>query len=397
MKKWLVAVSGGCDSMSLLDMCVKNNIEVEVAHVNYQKRISAIRDEELVKNYCLTHGIKVHVAYCDPHYKGNFQAYARDFRYQFFKDCIEKNQLEGVLVAHQMDDLLETYLIQKQRGSEPDYYGLREDTYRNGIRIVRPLLYMTKKQCYEYCYDHEVPFGEDESNFSNDYLRNRLRKEVVDTWSQYKRDSVLEEIIERNREKIKGTEKIWKDVEKLEEDGDIQTLLDSCDPCLVLRTYLNNHQKGYHTSLRYLKMIIDKLKESKENLTFDIDENTRLMSSYGKLEIVEDIEYEYVFHTLAEFECPYFSIRTEGRGVEAVTLSEDDFPITIRSPKNNDEIKLRFGTKKISRFFIDRKISHKNRLIWPIVVNSKGNVVLVPEIGCDVEHYTNKPNCFVVK
>lgn len=383
--------------MTLLDLCVKNNIDVEVAHVNYQKRISAKRDENLVKDYCLTHGLKIHVAYCDPHYKGNFQAYARDFRYCFFKECIEKGKLEGVLVAHQMDDLLETYLIQKQRGSEPDFYGLKEDTYRNGIRIVRPLLYMTKKQCYEYCYDHEVPFGEDESNFSNDYLRNRLRKEVIDSWSEEKRNDVLEEIIQRNRHKIKESERVLKDVEKLEQDGKIETLIHSCDPCLVLRTYLNNHQKGYHASQRYLKVMIEKMAEAKHNLTFDLDENTRLMTSYGKLEIVENISYSYVFHTLAEFECPYFKMHSKGRSVEAVTLTEDDFPITIRSFKPNDEIKLRFGTKKISRFFIDRKISHKERQSWPIVVNRVGNVILVPEIGCDIEHYTNKPNCFVLK
>ena len=80
-----------------------------------------------------------------------------------------------------------------------------------------------------------------------------------------------------------------------------------------------------------------------------------------------------------------------------MTLSAEDFPITIRSPKEGDQIELRFGKKKLNRFFIDRKISHKERKSYPVVVNSVGNVVLVPKIGCDVKHYTVKPNCFVIK
>ena len=96
-------------------------------------------------------------------------------------------------------------------------------------------------------------------------------------------------------------------------------------------------------------------------------------------------------------ECEYFKISKEGSSVEALTLSESDFPITIRSPKPMDAIQLRFGRKKVNRFFIDRKISHKERKTYPIVVNRMGNVVLVPKLGCDVEHYSIQPNCFVLK
>ena len=53
--------------------------------------------------------------------------------------------------------------------------------------------------------------------------------------------------------------------------------------------------------------------------------------------------------------------------------------------------------EKINRFFIDRKITHRERKTYPIVVNCKGKVILVPKIGCDVKHYTVQPNCFVLK
>ena len=80
-----------------------------------------------------------------------------------------------------------------------------------------------------------------------------------------------------------------------------------------------------------------------------------------------------------------------------MTLHEDDFPITIRNVEEHDVIELRFGNKKINRWFIDRKIPKKERKIWPVVVNAKGNVILVPKIGCDIAHFSNNPTIFVLK
>ena len=58
---------------------------------------------------------------------------------------------------------------------------------------------------------------------------------------------------------------------------------------------------------------------------------------------------------------------------------------------------MRYGTKKIRRFFIDNKIPLRKRMIWPVVLNRKGDIVLVPEIGCDLNHYSEKPNLFVIE
>ena len=382
--------------MTLLDQCIKKKMNIIVAHVNYQKRDSAWRDEKLVREYCKRHQVPFFVEYCDPHYKGNFQSYARKFRYDFFRELCKQENCVSVLVAHQQDDLLETYLIQKQRKSIPLYYGLAANVIHHGVMIERPLLHMTKKQCYEYCYDHDVPFGEDESNFSNDYLRNRLRKEVVDAWSEKKRLEVLEEIKRRNEEKFKFQDKINEVVNLLGEDISIETFKQLENHCDILRTWLNRHNIGYDISERRLQKICETILLDEKNYQFEIDD-VKLVKSYDVLQIVKDIEYSYTFDTIDEFECEFFKIRKEGESVNAVTVFESDFPITIRSPKPNDSIQLRFGKKKINRFFIDRKISHKERKIYPIVVNCIGNVILVPKIGCDVEHYTVQPNCFVLK
>lgn len=396
MNKYCVAVSGGCDSMTLLDQCIKKGMDIIVAHVNYQKRESAWRDEEIVRNFCKLHHVPFFVKYCDPKYNGNFQAYARKFRYEFFKELCEMYDCKSVLVAHHQDDLLETYMMQKQRKSIPVLYGLADKTKHHGVNIERPILHMTKKECYEYCHENKIPYGEDESNFTNDYLRNKLRNEVINTWNQEKRLEVLNEIKKLNENKFEYQNMIQNIVNELGEDISIEKFKKIEYPYDVLRMWLNNHNVGYDISDRRLQKICDTICLDKSNYQFEID-HVKLMKSYDVIQIVEDIEYSYTFDTIDEFECEFFKISKVGSSVEAVTLFESDFPITIRSPKPNDAIELRFGTKKLNRFFIDRKITHKERKTYPIVENCKGKVILVPKIGCDVQHYTVKPNCFVLK
>jgi tRNA(Ile)-lysidine synthase len=120
---------------------------------------------------------------------------------------------------------------------------------------------------------------------------------------------------------------------------------------------------------------------------------------YHLIEICEkkEVLYSYVLERLELMNTEYFTISDDGKSTEAVTLSEDDFPVVVRNARNGDAISLRFGTKKLSRWFIDRKIPKDERRRWPVMVNRHGEIVLVPGIGCDCEHYSNTPTCFMVK
>ncbi len=98
--------------MALLDMAFHSGAYIEAAHVNYHKRGSADRDEEIVRSYCHERGIPFHLLdFDEERYSGNFQAAARQTRYDFFRKICEKDDLDEVLVAHQKDDLIETYLM----------------------------------------------------------------------------------------------------------------------------------------------------------------------------------------------------------------------------------------------------------------------------------------------
>lgn len=126
-----------------------------------------------------------------------------------------------------------------------------------------------------------------------------------------------------------------------------------------------------------------------------------LVKEYGTVSFFKVPEpYSYSFASpeeIKEKDFPYFKIRKTGNSNQAVTLLEDDFPLTIRSFRQGDAIRMRYGTKKIRRFFIDRKIPLRKRMIWPVVVNGKGEIILMPGIGCDLNHYSEKPDLFVIE
>ena len=86
-----------------------------------------------------------------------------------------------------------------------------------------------------------------------------------------------------------------------------------------------------------------------------------------------------------------------GDDFHGVTLSADDFPITIRNYHEGDFIKMRYGTKKLNRYFIDHKISYRERRSYPVMVNRNNEVVLVPCIGSNVNHYSKHHSVYMLK
>lgn len=395
--KWVVAVSGGCDSMTLLDQCVKAKVDVIAAHVNYQKRDSARRDMDLVLEYCKQHSVPCYVRLSHFEGKGNFQAYARDFRYAFFNELVDEHGCEGVLVAHQLDDLIETYLIQKERKQIPVTYGLERETLINNLRIVRPLLSISKQDCRMYCLNHHVPFGDDESNFTDDYLRNRLRHQIVEKMSLDEKHEMAKMIHDKNEEKRNVDDYAKRTAMHAGDELKVSELLALDERESVLRQWLILQEGGSNHSRAFIKQLFQRMNKT-GNWCADLSENKRLYCDYGFLSVVDEtLSYAYTLTQFEKLTTPWFRVSNEGNSLQVVSVDENDWPLMIRSPLPGDEISLRLGTKKLNRWFIDRKISHKERKCWPVVVNRVGKVILVPEIGCEVAHFTNKPNVFVIK
>ncbi|WP_195232662.1 tRNA lysidine(34) synthetase TilS [Holdemanella biformis] len=381
MSKCVVACSGGPDSMALLDQLNKQGKDIVVAHVNYKHRDTADRDENIVKDYCEKYDIPVRVCY-PVHEKGNFQAWARDVRYAFFEEVADAFDAKILYVAHQMDDVIETYLFQKNRNMICDWYGLKEKSIRQGYQIIRPLLNFTKSELQQYCNENGVSFGIDESNLTNHYTRNVIRHTQIEKMSRDEKEAWILKIQNENevwQTKRKVIEEFFKDWNK-----DVDSLLDQEDAWLYLDTFLF-HSLHHHFSKKYMEELCVQLKR---NVLIEI-ENYLLERHGGKLYFMsspKDVYYkldELEFKDYADF-----VIKNEGKTIEMFSVDASDFPLVIRRVRVNDTIQMRFGNKNVHRFFVDRKISKIYRKYWLVVENNVGNVIFVPGLGCDVGHYS---------
>lgn len=381
MSKCVVACSGGPDSMALLDQLNKQGKDIVVAHVNYKHRDTADRDEKIVKEYCKKYDIPVRVLY-PVHEKGNFQAWARDVRYAFFEEVADEFDTKLLYVAHQMDDVIETYLFQKNRNMICDWYGLKEKSVRHGYQIVRPLLNFTKSELQQYCNDNGVSFGIDESNLTNHYTRNVIRHTQIEKMDRKEKEEWILKIQNENdfwQIKREGMEEFFKNWNK-----NVDSLLNQEDAWLYLDSFLFQ-SLCHHFSRKYMEALCAQLKG---NVLIEIEDHL-LERHNEKLYLMP--KPQDVYYTLNELEYKdykEFSIMNQGQTIESFSVGASDFPLVVRHVKVNDVISMRFGNKNVHRFFVDRKICKIYRKYWLVVENNAGKVIFVPGLGCDVEHYS---------
>lgn len=182
MKKLLVAISGGIDSVVLTHLLHSHSTELLLAHCNFQLRgEESDGDEAFVHDFAKTLGIPLEVKRFDTHqyaiaHQLNTQLAARELRYEWFYELLETHHCDALATAHHANDNLETFLINLSRGSGLDgLLGIPQQT----DKIVRPLLQWSRQQIYDYAEAHRLQWREDSSNSSNKYVRNVIRHEVI--------------------------------------------------------------------------------------------------------------------------------------------------------------------------------------------------------------------------
>jgi tRNA(Ile)-lysidine synthase len=236
--KYVVAVSGGVDSMVLLDMLAKqatvkrqqisvseknkknsnlqpvsSNLKLVVAHFNHGIRPDSDKDEEFVRQAASKLMLPFEVGYGKLGPKTSEER-AREARYKFLNYIKQKYHADAIITAHHQDDLIETAIINLIRGT--GRRGLVAITENSNL--LRPLLHLSKKDILAYAKKHGVHWREDPTNKDERYLRNYVRHKMVPKLSRKQRNQLLKDLTEItilnrmiNQEVAKLSQKIVKD------------------------------------------------------------------------------------------------------------------------------------------------------------------------------------------
>ena len=178
----LLTVSGGVDSMVMLSLFTRSGYRVGVAHCNFQLRgAESDEDEVLVEEEARKYGVEFYnkrfETAAEMERTGeSMEMAARRLRYAWFDALSREHGYTVVAIAHHADDSIETFFINLLRGT-----GLRGLT---GIstqvcKVVRPLMFASRKEILEYAVANRIPFREDSSNRSTKYLRNKIRLGLI--------------------------------------------------------------------------------------------------------------------------------------------------------------------------------------------------------------------------
>lgn len=177
-KTYLLACSGGLDSICLGTLLIKAKIPFEVAHVNFRLRAEeSDEDEAFVRNWAKSIGKTIHILQPDTlsfakENQLSIQMAARQIRYEWFEKLRMERNLQGIILAHQEDDQMETIFLNLLRGTGIEgIYGMAE---RRGW-LIRPLLPFSRSEILDFAIQNGIKWREDSSNSKTNYKRNKLR------------------------------------------------------------------------------------------------------------------------------------------------------------------------------------------------------------------------------
>jgi tRNA(Ile)-lysidine synthase len=412
----LAAVSGGIDSVVLLDLltelAIDFDLDVDILHVNHQLRgDEAMADEKFVESLAKRYKLRLFTARVETKKEAaakklSIQEAARDLRYAFFLTKKAELNADVVATAHNANDNAETLLLNFVRGTGIDgIAGI--PIHRNGTSIVRPLLFATRQEIAAYAREKKLKFREDSSNLSDKYSRNFLRRKVIPLLEKRVNPSlvrslsnsadIFKECAEFLREHV---HKAWPLV-VAESDGEILFLKDELRKqhsyirqLIVHDAFLGKEIEPSAERIAAVLSLLDAEKGTRVDCgngwRAENESNNILLSRRG-----DAGDFSYILKKEGKITNGLFSLSVKkSRNVpnklgahsstEYVDAGKVRFPLHVRSWKEGDFF-VPLGMKqkkKVSDFFVDLKISRAEKRRIPIV-ESEGNIVWVA--GCRID------------
>ena len=399
----IAAVSGGIDSMAMLNLLRESGYNISVAHCNFGLRgDESDGDQLLVEDYCRKHSISIDTRKFETRAFAesngiSIQMAARELRYDWFGELAEKRGSSAIAIAHNHDDIIETFFINLARGT--GLKGLTGIKTRNE-KIVRPLLFASREMITAYVDAGEIPFREDSSNNEIYYTRNLVRHRLI---------PLMEEINPSFRESAGATIKRLAEAESV-----LSGYFDS-----LRRALVKSEKDAYSISIDHLLSfkprdihIYEMLKQFGIS-SGQVDEVSKIIRSgpgsqrvtpthiiykdRHQLFIVEPgslplrtrvTDSPEVIDALPGFSCSVVDrkdfVIEDNPSVAALDLDKVKFPLTVRSWNDGDRFQPlgMKGMKKLSDLFADLKIpAHRKNTIR--IFTSADDIIWVAGLRID--------------
>lgn len=375
-KRYLLACSYGPDSMALFDMLLKGKYNFSVAHVNYNLRPESKEETKSLKAFCKANNIDVYIKNNKRKITKNIEEKCREIRYQFFQKIYIDNKFDSLLIAHNQDDHIETYLLQQKRKNLVLFYGISCKSSLFSMNIIRPLLKFKKSELLEYCKNNNVPYAIDSTNLENTFLRNQIRHQIVEVMTDVERHNIIDEINKKNM----SLKTILHEVDTFDSKyiSDLIKVKENVFPYLI-NALARKIIEYVEVSSRLCNEIKKACLSDKPNVVVKIKNHFCFIKEYDEFKFDFDYPIYYEFNVnlgdIVNNEYLYFDTNID---LEKRNICESDFPLIISNLHKNDETKIKGYIVKVRRLFIDWKMPASIRKRWPIIRNNKNEIVYVP-------------------
>ncbi|MGM0619753.1 MAG: tRNA lysidine(34) synthetase TilS [Bacteroidota bacterium] len=393
-QKVLLAVSGGIDSMVLLNLFEKSGFDYGVVHCNFQLRgDDSDQDEQFVREAVLQHGVPAFFQTFETEEHAwlngiSIEMAARELRYEYFEEIRTKNNFHFIATAHHQDDLLETFFLNLSR--KTGIRGLTGIKEKSG-NLIRPLLFASRKEIEDFARANFIEFREDHTNSEVVYQRNFIRHKILPLFQ--KLNPAFKKNLLASMEHLKETEEVysfsmngWQKNVISTSDGNIEiqisALLNSPFPKILLYEILTRYnfnpkvtdqvfQSLGNESGKQFYSPTHRLVKDRENLFI-----TELPNDEKRIYYIEkdDIElFEPFDLAIEKSENRNFEI-SRNPNVACLDFGQLEFPLLIRRWKQGDYFQPlgMTGFKKLSDFFIDEKLPlHEKENTWLLCSGQK--------------------------
>lgn len=381
-KKYILGCSSGPDSMALFHMLYTQGYDFVVVNVDYNYRENSKEETDLVEAYCKEKSVRFYTKTVQfSTIFGNFEAWARKIRYEFFMEIGQKIGVFNIVVAHQQDDLIETFLMQKERGGLVSIYGLSRSYKRNNFFVNRPLLDYSKKDLIQYCNENKIPFIIDPTNADTNYKRNYFRANVIRNLTPEKRQEILSEIASYNEKLESSFNKVHDMIvnDLLISKDDFSTL-SPMEGEIALSLILNEWNLFFPISLGLVKDMQFAIQKGAKTYKAKLTNDLYFTFDHDYIGLVnKTINYEIsIDENFKNNEIFKINLDSE-RAKNLVNLKN----LVIKPAIIATSYKIGDAAKKINRIFIDFKLPQAYRPLWPGIFDENNNLLYMPRYRKD--------------